>query len=82
MFNAILIDKDDSGYHANLSTLDEAVLPPGNVTVEVQWSTLNYKDALAITGKGGAVVRHFPIGARHRSGRHRAAQRRSGLQYR
>ena len=60
MFNAILIDKDDSGYHADLSTLDEAVLPLGNVTVEVQWSTLNYKDALAITGQGGAVVRHFP----------------------
>jgi acrylyl-CoA reductase (NADPH) len=51
MFNAILIDKDDSGYHANLSTLDEAALPLGNVTVEVQWSTLNYKDALAITGQ-------------------------------
>lgn len=61
MFNAILIDKDDSGYHADLSTLDEAVLPLGNVTVEVQWSTLNYKDALAITGQGGAVVRHFPM---------------------
>lgn len=61
MFNAILIDKDDSGYHANLSTLDEGVLPLGNVTVEVQWSTLNYKDALAITGQGGAVVRHFPM---------------------
>lgn len=60
MFNGILIDKNDSGYHAHLSSLDEADLPPGDVTVNVAYSTLNYKDALAITGKG-PVVRKFPM---------------------
>jgi len=60
MFNGILIDKDDSGYHARLGSLDEADLPAGDVTVNVSYSTLNYKDALAITGKG-PVVRKFPM---------------------
>jgi acrylyl-CoA reductase (NADPH) len=60
MFNGILIDKDDSGYHARLGSLDEADLPAGDVTVNVSYSTLNYKDALAITGKG-PVVRTFPM---------------------
>lgn len=60
MFNGILIDKDDSGYHARLSSLDEVDLPAGDVTVNVTYSTLNYKDALAITGKG-PVVRKFPM---------------------
>jgi acrylyl-CoA reductase (NADPH) len=55
-----LIDKDDSGYHARLGSLDEADLPAGDVTVNVSYSTLNYKDALAITGKG-PVVRTFPM---------------------
>ncbi|XQA76623.1 MDR family oxidoreductase [Xanthomonas sacchari] len=61
MFNAILIDKDDAGYRAALQPLDDAALPPGTVTVEVAYSTLNYKDALAITGQGGSVVRRFPM---------------------
>jgi acrylyl-CoA reductase (NADPH) len=60
MFNAILIDKDDSGYHVQLTALDEARLPEGDVTVRVAYSTLNYKDALAITGKG-PIVRTFPM---------------------
>lgn len=60
MFKGILIDKDDSGYHARLASLDEADLPAGDVTVDVAYSTLNYKDALAITGKG-PVVRKFPM---------------------
>lgn len=61
MFNAILINKDDTGYRAAVQPLDEAALPPGTVTVEVAYSTLNYKDGLAITGKGGGVVRRFPM---------------------
>lgn len=61
MFNAILIDNDTSGYRAALQALHERMLPPGDVTVEVAYSTLNYKDALAITGRGGSVVRHFPM---------------------
>lgn len=60
MFKGILIDKDDSGYHARLASLDEADLPAGDVTVDVAYSTLNYKDALAITGEG-PVVRKFPM---------------------
>lgn len=60
MFRAILIDKDDTGYRASLQTLDEAQLPAGDVWVRVSHSTLNYKDALAITGQG-PVVRQFPM---------------------
>ncbi|HYQ38140.1 MAG TPA: MDR family oxidoreductase [Pseudomonas sp.] len=60
MFRAILIEKDDHGYRAGLQQLDEARLPDGDVRVRVSHSTLNYKDALAITGKG-PVVRQFPM---------------------
>ena len=60
MFRAILIDKDDHGYRASLQALDETRLPQGDVRVRVSHSTLNYKDALAITGKG-PVVRQFPM---------------------
>jgi acrylyl-CoA reductase (NADPH) len=60
MFRAILIEKDDHGYRADLQQLDEARLPEGEVLVKVSHSTLNYKDALAITGKG-PVVRQFPM---------------------
>ncbi len=60
MFNGILIEKDDAGYRASVRALDEAQLPEGNVTVRVSHSTLNYKDGLAITGKG-PVVRKFPM---------------------
>ena len=60
MFKGILIEKDDAGYRAALREIDEAQLPEGNVTVRVCHSTLNYKDGLAITGKG-PVVRKFPM---------------------
>ena len=60
MFDAIVIEKDESGYRAGLQALDEARLPEGDVTVAVDYSTLNYKDGLAITGKG-PVVRRFPM---------------------
>ncbi|QCY12434.1 MDR family oxidoreductase [Pseudomonas sp. MPC6] len=60
MFDAILIEKDDAGYRATLQSLQETQLPEGDVTVRVHYSTLNYKDALAITGKG-PVVRKFPM---------------------
>ncbi len=60
MFNAILIQKDEAGYRAAPATLDDAQLPEGDVTVRVSHSTINYKDALAITGKG-PVVRSFPM---------------------
>ena len=60
MFKGILIEKDDTGYRAQVASLDESQLPPGDVTVRVAYSTLNYKDGLAITGKG-PVVRKFPM---------------------
>lgn len=60
MFRAILIDKKDSNYSAELTELDEAALPDGDVTIDVRFSSLNYKDALAITGRS-PVVRRFPM---------------------
>ena len=60
MFKAILITKDDAGYQARLQDVDDAVLPEGDVSVDVEFSTLNYKDGLAITGKS-PVVRRFPL---------------------
>jgi acrylyl-CoA reductase (NADPH) len=60
MFNAILVERDPPPYRASLKKLDESQLPAGDVTVRVEYSTLNYKDALAITGKG-PVVRQFPM---------------------
>jgi acrylyl-CoA reductase (NADPH) len=60
MFKAIVINKDDKGYRAELGQLEESALPDGDVRVRVHYSTLNYKDGLAITGKG-PVVRSFPM---------------------
>ena len=61
MFKALLINKtDDTGYTCALSEVDEARLPAGDVTVRIDWSTINYKDGLAITGKS-PVVRSFPM---------------------
>lgn len=60
MLKGILIEKDEAGYRAAVRDLDEAQLPEGDVTVRVSHSTLNYKDGLAITGKG-PVVRRFPM---------------------
>ncbi|ALP63082.1 MULTISPECIES: acrylyl-CoA reductase (NADPH) [Paraburkholderia] len=56
----ILIEKQDNGSRAAIADIDEANLPAGDVTVRVEWSTLNYKDALAITGRS-PVVRSFPL---------------------
>jgi len=60
MFKAIMIDKDDAGYRAEVKTVDEAQLPEGDVLVDVKFSTINYKDGLAIAGKS-PVVRQFPM---------------------
>ena len=59
-FKAIRIDKADKGTAAALTQFDEAELMDGDVTVAVEWSTLNYKDGLAVTGKA-PVVRRFPM---------------------
>ncbi|MFP5307076.1 MAG: MDR family oxidoreductase [Gammaproteobacteria bacterium] len=60
MFKALLIDKNDSGQTVGIQTLDESKLPEAAVTVRVEYSTINYKDGLAITGKS-PVVRKFPM---------------------
>jgi acrylyl-CoA reductase (NADPH) len=60
VFKAIVIDKDADGYRAAMQELAASALPEGDVTVKVDYSTLNYKDALAITGKA-PVVRRFPM---------------------
>lgn len=61
MFNAIYLEKTESGLKADVRALPESALPAGDVTVRISHSTLNYKDAMAITGQGGAVVRTFPM---------------------
>lgn len=60
MFDAILIEKSDAGQSARLSSIEPTQLPAGDVLVDVAWSTLNYKDALAMTG-ASPVVRSFPM---------------------
>ncbi|HVP65951.1 MAG TPA: MDR family oxidoreductase [Anaeromyxobacteraceae bacterium] len=60
MFRAILVEKTDSGQEAKVATLAEAQLPEGDVLLRVERSTVNYKDALAITGRS-PVIRRFPM---------------------
>lgn len=63
MFKALVLHKDDAGFRAGLETLEESRLPAlgdGDVLIAVEYSTLNYKDALALTNKG-PVVRHWPM---------------------
>jgi acrylyl-CoA reductase (NADPH) len=59
-FKAIVIDKGEAGQSVGLADFDEKDLMEGDVTVAVEWSTVNYKDGLAITGKA-PVVRRFPM---------------------
>jgi len=60
MFNCLLIEKDDKGYRTAMTELADDNLLQGNTLVKVLYSTLNYKDALAITGKA-PVIRSFPM---------------------
>ena len=63
MFKALVVHKDDAGFRAGLESLDDdrlAALAEGDVLVAVEYSTLNYKDALALTNKG-PVVRLWPM---------------------
>jgi acrylyl-CoA reductase (NADPH) len=59
-FKAIVIEKTDSGQKVKLTQFDEAHLMEGDVTVRIEWSTVNYKDGLAVTGKA-PVVRRWPM---------------------
>lgn len=60
MFKGVLIEKDEKGYRASLKELDESALMEGDTVVNVSYSTLNYKDALAITG-ASPIIRTFPM---------------------
>jgi len=59
-FKAILIDKAEAGQTVRLTDFDDKDLMDGDVTVRVEYSTVNYKDGLAVTGKA-PVVRRFPM---------------------
>jgi acrylyl-CoA reductase (NADPH) len=61
MFRAVLMEKDEDGTaRARLADLDEAALPEGEVTVAVEYSTVNYKDGLCLSATGGGLVRNYP----------------------
>ena len=59
MFEALLLEEKDGKVTASLRSLDESALPAGDVTVDVEYSTLNYKDGLILTGQG-RLVRTYP----------------------
>jgi acrylyl-CoA reductase (NADPH) len=59
MFNALVVNNVDSVISAAVEQLDESRLPVGNVTVAVEYSTINYKDGLVVTG-GGGLVKNYP----------------------
>ena len=79
---ALILEQQDGKTLASVQAVEESRLPAGEVTVDIDWSSLNYKDALAITGKG-KIIRNFPMvpgidfagrvhasaGAAHRLGR-------------
>ncbi|TAM46145.1 MAG: oxidoreductase, partial [Burkholderiaceae bacterium] len=60
MFQALLLTQDGKRTVATLAPLDDARLPSGDVTVRVEYSSLNFKDALAITGRG-AIIKKWPL---------------------
>jgi acrylyl-CoA reductase (NADPH) len=60
-FRALLLDRDERGLNAAVQTLDDDDLPDGDTRVAVHYSSLNYKDALAVTGEGQIIRGDFPI---------------------
>src|SRR5258708_14186858 len=60
MFKAILLTKEGDRFEARVGDVDEKDLPEGDVTLRVEYSTVNYKDALAITNKS-PIVRRWPM---------------------
>ncbi len=60
MFNALLLEKPESGFRASVQAVDETALPEGDLLVRIDHSTLNYKDGLAITDRA-PVVRSWPM---------------------
>jgi len=60
MFKALLLEKDDAGFRAGVASLDEARLPAGDVLVKPEFSSINFKDGLALTNRS-PVVRVWPM---------------------
>lgn len=59
MFDALVLEKNDD-FNASVRQVDDSFLPDGDVTVDIHYSTLNYKDGLAITNRS-PVVRDWPM---------------------
>ncbi|HJP40994.1 MAG TPA: oxidoreductase, partial [Dehalococcoidia bacterium] len=59
-FRALVVDKDGDNVSVELKTLEESELMPGEVTIKVEWSSVNYKDGLASTASG-RVVQSYPM---------------------
>src|SRR5262245_55004685 len=60
MFKAIHLTQENKQTRAKLKSIEASELPPGEVRLQVEYSTLNFKDALAITGRG-LIVRNWPM---------------------
>ncbi|MCC6518082.1 MAG: oxidoreductase [Tabrizicola sp.] len=60
MFRALVLEKEGDAAVTHLRELEESALPAGDVTVAVEYSTLNYKDGLALSPSGGGIVRTYP----------------------
>ena len=60
MFRALVLEKEGDAAVAHLREMEESALPAGDVTVAVEYSTLNYKDGLALSANGGGIVRAWP----------------------
>ncbi|MFW7526254.1 MDR family oxidoreductase [Vibrio ostreicida] len=60
MFNALILKQEDTRTTSSIEKIDDTQLPAGNVMIDVEYSSLNYKDGLAITGKG-KIIRNFPM---------------------
>jgi acrylyl-CoA reductase (NADPH) len=60
MFNALLLEKSDGAVTAHVTELDESQLPEGDTTIAVEYSTINYKDGLAIANRS-PIIRNFPM---------------------
>ena len=70
MFRALVLEEAGGTVTPSIRELDEAALPAGNVTVAVEYTTVNYKDGLVVSGAGGLIgvpsflLPFFPIGTR------------------
>lgn len=60
MFSALVLRQEQNQTLAGIDKIDERQLPSGDVLIDVDYSSLNYKDGLAITGKG-KIIRNFPM---------------------